>query len=314
MKNNVLLSICIPTFKREEILASLINSIISQQADTSLYEICITDNSETDETKNVIEKDFSQIENLTYKKVDCKGFMNSIEALKLGNGKFLKLHNDYSIFKPDALQQMIETIRLAEKTQAVLFFSLGTLKNEQDIERFSDYDSFMNNIGIQATWSSAFGIWKEDFDVLMASGMIPNYMYPHTSLLHRLTDAETYLVDNRKYVNNVEPKKKGGYNLIDNFVRIYLTMVKEDLLEKTIITSATYDNLEDEILKFCARWYYLVKLHPEKFTFEFTDEDKIVYDRCGDRGLKKYRHYKRLGHVSCAINGVKRRVKRILGR
>lgn len=310
MKNNVLLSICIPTFKREEILVSLINSIISQQVDTSLYEICITDNSETDETKNVIEKTFSQIENLTYKKVDCHGFMNSIEALKLGSGKFLKLHNDYSILKPNTLHQMIETIRLAEKDQATVFFSLGTLRNKQNIEIFNDYDSFMNNIGIQATWSSAFGIWKEDFDILMASGMIPNYMYPHTSLLHRMTNSKTYLVDNRKYVNNVEPKKKGGYNLVDNFVRIYLTMVREDLLEKAIIASATYDKLEDNILKFCASWYYIVKVYPERYTFGFNDEDNIVYNRCGERGLKRYKYYKRIEFGSYILRLVKHYVEK----
>ena len=156
MANGALLSICIPTYKREEILTQLIHSILSQEVDTSLYEICITDNSETDETKQVIETQFSHVPNLVYKKVVCKGFLNSIEALKLGQGKFLKLHNDYSIFNQGALAKIIGTLQLAEQEHAEPFFTLGKLNNPQDIMIFDDYDSFMYNISLQATWSSAF--------------------------------------------------------------------------------------------------------------------------------------------------------------
>lgn len=292
MANDLLLSICIPTFKREAILKQLIDSILSQDVDTSLYEICITDNSETDETKLVVEKNFSDVKNLVYKKVTCKGFMNSVEALKLGQGKFLKLHNDYSILNPGALQQMIETLKLAEQEHAQPFFTFGALKEQQGIMTFDDYDSFLAHITIQATWSSAFCIWKESFESILASGMVPDAMFPHTSFLHRVTDFSAYMVDNGAYVTNVEPKKKGGYNLIDNFVRIYLTMVKEDLLQTEKISQKTYAKIEDDILRFCVGWYYNVKLHPEKFTYRFDDDEKIILQTCGDGGLKKYKQYK----------------------
>lgn len=293
MDNEILLSICIPTYKREAILVQLVNSILMQNVDTSLYEICITDNSETDETKLVVEKNFSDVKNLVYKKVTCKGFMNSVEALKLGQGKFLKLHNDYSILNPGALQQMIETLRMAEKEHAQPFFTFGALKAQQGIMTFDDYDSFMSHITIQATWSSAFCMWKESFDSILASGMVPDEMFPHTSFLHRVTDYSEYIVDNASYVTNVEPKKKGGYNLIDNFVRIYLTMVQEDLLRAQKISQKTYDKIEDDILHFCANWYYNVKLRPEKFTYRFDDDESIVLQTCADAGLRKYKQYKR---------------------
>lgn len=74
MENNCLLSICIPTYKRPEIIDQLLDTIYRQNVDHSIFEVCITDNSETDETKNVIEAKYKNIDNLRYKKTTCKGF------------------------------------------------------------------------------------------------------------------------------------------------------------------------------------------------------------------------------------------------
>ena len=64
MEKQPILSICIPTFKREYIIDKLIEGILVQNCDESLYEICITDNSETDETKELIERKYASIRNL----------------------------------------------------------------------------------------------------------------------------------------------------------------------------------------------------------------------------------------------------------
>ncbi len=56
MSDQPILSICIPTYKREYIIDELIAGIYEQGCDNNLFEVCITDNSKTDETKNLIEK------------------------------------------------------------------------------------------------------------------------------------------------------------------------------------------------------------------------------------------------------------------
>ena len=58
MNEEILVSICIPTYKREEIVRQTLKSIFSQGVDASLFEVCITDNSDSDETKNLLEKEF----------------------------------------------------------------------------------------------------------------------------------------------------------------------------------------------------------------------------------------------------------------
>lgn len=287
MSTEVLLSICVPTFKREHIVQKMLRSIYSQKVDHDLFEVCITDNSETDETKNMIEQEFLGIDNLFYKKVTCKGFLNSIEALKSGHGKFLKLHNDYSIFKPGALQKMLDIIKKYETSKPEIFFSMNELKNYKVISEFSSFDKFMYNINYFSTWSTSFSIWKSDMERLMASNVKVNYMYPHTTLLFHLTDKKQYIVDDFEYVINLQPPKKGGYNLIDNFVRIYLTMVEEDLLLKKCISQPTYNKIKKNIIKFAAFWYCEVN-HSDNYTFTFENHNKLIKNKCGVIGVVKF--------------------------
>ena len=281
MSNEILLSICIPTYKRESIVRDMLKSIYSQGVNHTIFEVCITDNSDTDETKKMLEAEFTGIDNLKYKKVTCKGFLNSIEALKFGQGKFLKLHNDYSYFKPGALQKMISVIKKYEMQQSEIFFSMGELKKKERLKEYIHFNDFMHDIHYFSTWSTSFSIWKSDLEKLLSAEVEINYMYPHTSLLYKLTDKTSYIVDDYNYVTNAQPKKKGGYNLIDNFVRIYLTMVRKDLLYPGYITTCTYKKIEKNILRFTAYWYYTVMHNPEMYTFTFENHKKLIKDNCG---------------------------------
>lgn len=287
-----LLSICIPTCLRPEILRQTLAAIYNEVIDHSLFEVCITDNSETNETEDLLLSEFSDIDNLHYKHVQVKGFLNSIEALKLGNGKFLKLHNDYSVFKKGTLNRMVSLIKKEDNEKSLIFFSMGMLNNKSDVMAFNDFDSFMFNISYFSTWSSGFAIWKDDFIQLLGDNIDINYMYPHTSFLFNLTNKNKYIVDDFYYVDNVSLKKKGGYNLVDNFVRIYLTMVDE-LKTNGFISAKTYSKIVNNIMRFCAYWYNNVKIHGDIYTFTFDNYSNIIKDKCGTWSLLKFEVWKR---------------------
>lgn len=121
MISKPVLSICIPTNNRVEIMRETLHSIFKQRVNTDLFEVCISDNSKTDETRLLIEKEFNDIPNLVYNKSDCEGFLNSMEALKLGQGQLLKLHNDYSKFNLGALMRMIRIVETYKNTDSVIF-------------------------------------------------------------------------------------------------------------------------------------------------------------------------------------------------
>lgn len=298
-----LLSICIPTFKRPEILKETVLSIFEQKVDNSLFDVCITDNSPTDETKEVYEKDLAQFANVHYKKVGCEGFMNSIEALKFGDGEFLKLHNDYSKFLPGSLQRMIDVIKSFQK-DSVVFFGMNNNELPTGLTEYDNFDAFMNAIHYWSTWSSAFAIWKQDFDVVMAKNIELDRMFPHTSVLFDLIRKPKYYVDNSEYVENLPLKKKGGYNLVDNFVRLYMGMVGQ-LLENKAITQETYGKIKQGILLFVAQWYVNVKVYKEIYTFSFEDWENKLSTLYGQSGVAFVKDYARK-HL------LKARVRKIL--
>ena len=153
MENQPILSICIPTYKREYLIEKLINGIYAQNCDRSLFEVCITDNSETDETQKLIQNKFSGIENLHYKKVECEGYRNSIEALKLGNGQFLKLHNDYTMFHDGCLAKLIDNVAALAKDKPVVFY---TLRGKDEVRSLRDFDKFMDDINYLSPCISSF--------------------------------------------------------------------------------------------------------------------------------------------------------------
>ncbi len=286
MKSRPLISICVPTYKREYIIDQLIQSILAQKCDPAQYDICITDNSDTDETADLIAQKYSKLDNLHYKKVQCEGFRNSEEALKLGDGYFLKLHNDYSMFHEGSLQKLIDDVKEYSEEKPVLFY---TLRNKDRKTEFDTFDDFMNEVNYLSTWSTSFSIWKEDFDYIMNLGIDCNYMYPHTSLLFAETWKKKFVVDDYCYFYNVQPKNKGGYkgkkgyNLIDNFVRIYLGMVGKDLVEKNAISKNTYNRIERNILRFCAKNYVNLNNRPG-YTYQFDNRKEIITKQCGASG------------------------------
>lgn len=286
MDKNPLISICIPTNGRAEIVKETLESIVSQGVNEQLYEVCISDGSPTNETKNVVEKYFKCYGNIRYVKSNCKTPFNLVEALKLGDGKYLKLHNDYSKFKHGELINFIKTIEKYQNSDAFLFFSFGALKNKNKIIEFKSFDSFMQNIGYYSTWSSAFCIRKKDFDNLINSKINIEMMFPHLSLLYACTDKCLYIVDNHTYVSNIPLKKKGGYNLPKTFIHIYLSMTRQLLLDKKI-SQNTFEKIKAGILKFVAIWYATIKTD-KRYFFTFENLKQYLGEYYTNKEVKKF--------------------------
>lgn len=311
MAKGPVLSICVPTCKREYLVDQLLKSIYEQGCNQELFEVVITDNSETDETKGLIESHYRNVENLHYKKVTCKGFMNSIEALKFGDGQLLKLQNDYSLFKSGSLQKMLDLAIEQQKNKPVIFFQLD--KSVQRKKFFTTMDSFMKHIRVLSTWSSAFSIWKEDFDKIIESSIEPNYMYPHTTLLFAETYKNQYIVDEYEYCINEAPKKKGGYNLVDNFIRIYLGMVRAQLLNPGHISPKTYNAIETDSIRFVAQWRYTCENDQEdRYSFTFENQEDIIQKTCREGSLKKFQWYYRIAPVNMLFSRIKRKFARLI--
>lgn len=262
----MLVSICIPTKDRAALLDETIKSIFDEPIDKKLYEIVVSDNSDDDATFQVVEKYKSLGMNCVYYRNPEKGFYNSIQALLLGNGKFLKLHNDYTKFKLGCFQQLIDLVSNNLDHKPQMLFTDGNLKLGTTL-RFSNFDSFLDGSSYWNTWSSAFSIWKDDLHILPSGTTDLNDQFPHTSLLFHNNDKESYLIDDRNLFENSKVSKKGGYNIFYNFCVLYVEMLQA-LLRQETISENTFKSIKRKLgYQFVPIWFCNSVMSKGDFSF-----------------------------------------------
>ncbi len=149
---------------------------------------------------------------------------------------------------------------------------------------YTNFDSFLYEISYFSTWSTAFGIWKADFNSMMKKEIELDKMFPHTSLLFSMYEKNEFIVDNSMYFDNQDVGKKGGYNLPETFGTRYLGMC-ETLLNDGKISDRTYLKIKEGILNFIANWYVNITYFSEKYTFSFDGWEDIVEKLFGYDGV-----------------------------
>ena len=119
MTDKPILSICIPTKDRsiylEHTLREITNDTVFQN--TNKIEIVISDNCSDDNTENLCKRYQKKFpDKIVYirQKEDIKD-NNFTEVLKLANGKFAKLNNDYLYYKKGALGEIISLLEIVSE-------------------------------------------------------------------------------------------------------------------------------------------------------------------------------------------------------
>ncbi|POZ19608.1 glycosyl transferase family 2 [Lelliottia aquatilis] len=281
----IYLSICIPTKNRLEYLRSTIESIINDNVDKELYQIVISDNSDDDHTKDYADKLISNGYNVKYYKNPTSGFYNSIQALRLGDGNLLKLHNDYSAFKSGTFRKLLNYAVDNSEAKPLLFFTNGELKSSTGKCNFKTFNDFIVNASYLITWSSSFAIWKEDLHQLNSEPQDLDDMFPHTSLLLQVNKSEYIIVDDVLF-ENISVKKKGGYNIFYNFCILFLDMLFSKVKDNEITIHTFRKVKRDMYYRFITVWYYRTITNNEgNYTFDNVDANENIKKAYGSIGL-----------------------------
>jgi glycosyltransferase involved in cell wall biosynthesis len=276
-RNRPLVSICIPTRGRVDILKQTLESIYEDKSiDLNLFEVVVSDNSSTDEI-NILLPFFKEQKNLIFVKSESEGFMNSINALKHGKGVFLKLLNDYSYFFNNTFSQLINFFKNQEDKKNCISFTSNTLRSN-NVTFYSSFDTFIINLSFYSSWSSAFCIRKEKFD-LISNDIKYNKQFPHTSLLFEEYNSEGFIVNDILFFKNQIVPKKGGTDLFHDFAVTYLQML-EELLNKKLIKKESFNHIKKDLFKyFLVPWFYLTKIDSNDYSYyvKNTKERIIIY-------------------------------------
>lgn len=107
------LSICIPTYQNPAGVATALEELARQAAHsniTSLIEICVSDNSDTEETKKIVERYMNRLPRVHYRRNEHNiGYDRNVDAvLNMANGTFCWLLSDNDRLKPEALTHVFE--------------------------------------------------------------------------------------------------------------------------------------------------------------------------------------------------------------
>lgn len=238
ISSNPILSICIPTYNRAELLKITLESIASQKrfSETDDVEIVISDNCSTDSTSEVVEHYLEKYKNkIIYSRNDENILdMNFEKVLSLGRATYLKLNNDTLKHNAGSLDKMLKVIQTNIDKKPVIFFSNGTVCKTPKIY-CADFDAFIKNASYWVTWIGAFGIWKEDFEKI---NDFNRYSYLQLAqmdvLLRSISSSKTVVIINEQLCENVAPNKKGGYDFLNVFLDNYLFILSEYFNAKRI--------------------------------------------------------------------------------
>ena len=146
-----LLSICIPTYNRADVLRHCIDAIVNhEQAKKGGIEIVVCDNDSTDNTQQMMSEYAQQYPYIIYirNKENLGVILNTLKVLDSATGAYRKLLNDYSVYTADGLQKMYNQIAANEKDRPVLMFD-NLAGREPNEFSFSSMDEIAHRVGVR---------------------------------------------------------------------------------------------------------------------------------------------------------------------
>lgn len=119
------ISICIPTYNRAAHLTNCLQSIILNKVNSKIdYQVCISDNCSTDDTKDVVRRAQANIDIKYYKNLRNLGRVkNYLNVVEMADGEFVWLIGDDDLLLPCALEELDDLIN---KHKNVDFFYVNS--------------------------------------------------------------------------------------------------------------------------------------------------------------------------------------------
>ena len=244
-----LLSICIPTYNRANVLKDNLDSLVRTEGFSDEVEVIISDNCSTDETKQIGESFAKKYSNIKYFRNNSNvgGCRNVLMSLEYASGSFLKLVNDYTFFCVDGISYLLKLIKDNLSERPVIFFHYGYGDENPDIVAVTDANEVVLKEGSKFGWLSNFGYWKKDFSTLDNFDRKFESLFPQIDWFFRLYEKRKTIVYCQKKIfwrqDLTEKYKlvKENYDYIRthgiNYINLLNDYVDEGMLGKEIIES-----------------------------------------------------------------------------
>ncbi len=282
MKNNPLLSICIPTAARAEYLRNCLESLIKQpEFFTDNVEVIISDNASAFDdggaTEVVGQEYAGKYENIHYFKNDANvEDRNFPIALSRANGILRKLSNDSIIYRTGSIGYMCEMVRKYMKDRPHLFFLNPRVDQPHRKTKVVDFDYFMRQTSFHATWIGSFAVWDTECqDLLEDTSGCDLKLWQVWKLCKMFEKRNKGVVLYKRFADNQQMKNKLQTLKYDqvfyiNFMEILMPEIENGLLCPSCIKKIEKDLLFD----FFTNWMLLWELQIPGYTFKGNQDFK----------------------------------------
>lgn len=220
-QNNILLSICIPTWNRAETLNVALNLLLEQidALDGYLVEIVISDNASTDNTWEVISfynKKYPKIPFMLNRNIENLGFYGNFKVCReLSNGKYIwLLSDDDHLIKKDSLIKIIDVLKVGKYDSIYLDTRNGKGENEE----ISTKDMFVRYMCLLTLISTIIFKNNKNYDNYIYHNFNGNaflgLLFFYSSI--NLKSGLSYILKDEYF--NKGAAKPTGYNWFDVFI------------------------------------------------------------------------------------------------
>ncbi len=253
VEDEILLSICIPTYNRCPYLAKTLYEFTQDKTflNTNYIEVVICDNCSTDETQSLCEMYAEKFPGkIKYVRRDVPVFPdeNINKSLDFGRGKYLKLNNDTCYFKRGCLEQVINFLK-SNTDVDIVFFAIACAFSDLKIKYVNSIDEFVSFLGYFSTWIGGFCVKAETYRALENPLRYVQTKIPQVDILLRMiNNGAKVCINNEKILLVQDVKNKPlDYRIAKIFGKNYLDILREYLPEG-ILSRHTYELEKKRVL------------------------------------------------------------------
>lgn len=214
MGNSLLLSVCIPTFERADLLRKTLSHLTNLPIfrSSNEWEIVISDNASQDTTESVAKKFANQHpQRIRYFRNNTNVYDDNFRlALSRGQGLYLKLCNDTLLLTDDGISEMLAQIKSNCREKPNLYFRCDS--DSQPIETCETFDQFIRSVGYMCTWIAEYGVWRSKFNELADFGRARAKQLIQVDATFRVLSASPRtIVFHHHFFDTLPKPRHGGY-------------------------------------------------------------------------------------------------------
>lgn len=277
-----LISICIPTYNRADILRKSLDSYIECYGFDEEVEIVISDNASSDTTQDVGEFYSSKYSNIKYFRNDInirdRNFPLSLER---ATGEYLKLMKDNLILSKHGIKYLKEAVRKNIEERKTIFFTNGFLYNSplNDAYTCNDFNDFIVHTSYRITAITFFGCWREQWPLVVEREKYSKLQLAQDDWIYQLLlQKSESILYTKKFYSAIEAGKRSGYNWfevhVDNYYQILHPYIEKGFVSSEALRKEKKTYLKGLKPQLVHRYFW--KLFPD-WEFDMSRSTEILH-------------------------------------